>query len=267
MFLSLLTTVLYLVSGLGLLSRLRSPDSFAAGLPRAALLGPVLIALLLHGWLLYQGMFSPAGLNVGFFAVLSLVGWLVSLLLVLATLSQPVEMLGAFVYPFTALTVLLLAFNPTGHYLTGQLDAGLKLHILLSILAYSLLSIAAVQAALLYIQDSHLHNKHPGGFIRALPPLETMETLLFRMIGLGFLVLSLSLLSGGFYLDDIFSQHLVHKTVLSLLAWLIFAILLWGRWQFGWRGRIAIRWIISGFVILMLAYFGSKFVIELILQR
>jgi ABC-type uncharacterized transport system permease subunit len=94
-----------------------------------------------------------------------------------------------------------------------------------------------------------------------------METLLFRMIGLGFVTLSLSLISGAFYLDDIFGQHLAHKTVLSVLAWLIFAILLWGRWQFGWRGRTAIRWTITGFVILMLAYFGSKFVIQLILQR
>jgi ABC-type uncharacterized transport system permease subunit len=267
MLISLFTAVLYLLSGLGLVSKLRNPTSFAASLPRSVLLGPVVLALLIHGWLLYQGMFSPAGLNVGLFAVLSLVGWLVSLLLVVVSLSQPVEMLGAIVFPFTAFTVLLLAYNPVGHYLTLQLDAGLKLHILLSILAYSLLSIAAVQAALLYIQDHHLHNKHPGGFIRALPPLETMETLLFRMIGLGFVTLSLSLISGAFYLDDIFGQHLAHKTVLSVLAWLIFAILLWGRWQFGWRGRTAIRWTITGFVILMLAYFGSKFVIQLILQR
>lgn len=267
MLVSLLITVLYLLSGLGLFAKLRNPASIAASLPRIALLGPAMLAVLLHGWLLYQGMVSSEGLNVGFFDVLSLVGWLVSLLLILATLSQPVEMLGAVVFPLAALTVLLLAFNPAGHYLTGQIDVGLKLHILLSILAYSLLSIAAVQAALLYIQDSHLHNKHPGGFIRSLPPLETMEILLFRMIGLGFVVLSLSLLSGGFYLNDILGQHLVHKTVLSVLAWLIFAILLWGRWQFGWRGRTAIRWTITGFVILMLAYFGSKFVIQVILQR
>lgn len=264
---SILIIGLYLLTGLWLFGKLRGNTSFSAGLPRPVLFAPVMIALLLHGWLIYQGLFSEAGMNVGFFAVLSLVGWLVSLLLVLAILSQPIETLGIFVFPFTALTVLLLVFNPEGHYLSHQLHAGLRLHILLSILAYSLLSIAAVQAALLYIQDSHLHNKHPGGFIRSLPPLETMETLLFRMIGLGFIVLSLSLLSGVFYLEDIFQPGLVHKTVLAVLAWLVFAILLWGRWQFGWRGRVAIRWTITGFVILMLAYFGSKFVIQLILQR
>ena len=94
-----------------------------------------------------------------------------------------------------------------------------------------------------------------------------MENLLFQMIGLGFIILSISLLSGLFYLENILAQHLVHKTVLSVVAWIIFGILLFGRWRFGWRGRTAIRLTISGFIMLMLAYFGSKFVIELILQR
>ena len=81
------------------------------------------------------------------------------------------------------------------------------------------------------------------------------------------MTLTISLLSGLFYLEDILAQHLVHKTILSFGAWLLFGILLWGRFQFGWRGRTAIRWTISGFVFLMLAYFGSKFVIELVIQR
>ena len=87
------------------------------------------------------------------------------------------------------------------------------------------------------------------------------------MIGSGFALLSAGLLTGIFFLEDIFAQHLVHKTVLSIVAWLVFGILLWGRWRFGWRGRTAIRWTLSGFVVLLLAYFGSKFVLELILQR
>jgi ABC-type uncharacterized transport system permease subunit len=91
-----------------------------------------------------------------------------------------------------------------------------------------------------------------------------METLLFRIIALGYILLSLSLLSGVTYIDDIFAQHLVHKTVLSFAAWVVFAILLWGRWRFGWRGRTAVRWTLSGFGVLMLAYFGSKLVLEFI---
>ena len=120
---------------------------------------------------------------------------------------------------------------------------------------------------LLAIQDRHLHNRQPGGFIRALPPLQVMEALLFQMIGVGYVLLTLALLTGILFLEDIFAQHLVHKTVLSIIAWLVFGILLWGRWHFGWRGRVAIRWTIGGFIFLMLAYFGSKFVLELILNR
>jgi ABC-type uncharacterized transport system permease subunit len=125
---------------------------------------------------------------------------------------------------------------------------------------------ASVQAILLSIQDHHLRNRHPGGFIRALPPLQTMEALLIEMIGLGFLLLTFALASGLAFLDDIFAQHLVHKTILSILAWLVFGTLLWGRFKFGWRGRKTLIGTQVGFVVLALAYFGSKFVIELILS-
>ncbi len=134
-------------------------------------------------------------------------------------------------------------------------------------LAYSLLSIAAIQSIVLALQDRRLRHKHPGGLTGALPPLQVMESLLFQMIGLGFIFLSLSLLSGIVYLEDIFAQHLVHKTVLSIVAWAVFGVLLWGRWHSGWRGRTAIRWTLGGFVLLLLAYFGSKLVLELILGR
>ena len=143
----------------------------------------------------------------------------------------------------------------------------LEAHILISIFAYSFLSIAAVQAILLSIQNKHLHNQHPGGFIRALPPLQTMESLMFQMLAMGFVLQSFSLISGFIFLDDMFAQHLVHKTILSIIAWIIFAVLLWGRWKFGWRGKIAIRWTLGGFVSLLLAYLGSKMVLEIMLGR
>ncbi len=262
--LALITAVLYCLAGWWLWQRLRRGGSET---PLIRHLWPALVALLLHTVLVWRGLFAPEGLNVELFTILGLVGWLVAGLLSAATLSLPVASLGIVVYPVAALSAIGLALAPAGHYLSAELDFGLRAHILLSILAYSLLSIAAVQAALLYVQDSHLHRHQPGGFIRALPPLETMEKLLFGMIGLGFAVLTLSLASGAFYLEDIFGQHLVHKTVLSVIAWLIFAVLLFGRWRFGWRGRVAIRWAIGGFIVLMLAYFGSKFVIELLLGK
>ena len=94
-----------------------------------------------------------------------------------------------------------------------------------------------------------------------------METLLFEMIGTGFVLLTLALASGFAFLEDMFAQHLVHKTVLSILGWVVFGTLLLGRHRYGWRGRTAIIWTLSGYVMLILAYFGSKAVLELILQR
>lgn len=228
----------------------------------AALLGVVLHGLILHGDILVAG-----GLNLTFFNMLSLIGWLVALIVMLSALRQPIENLGIAALPLAALAVLLHHVVPVETVAPTAISAGVKTHVLLSIFSYSLLSIAAAQAVLLAVQDKHLRNRHPGGYIRALPPLQTMETLLFRMIGLGYLLLSLALVTGAMFLENIYAQHLVHKTVLSIVAWVVFAVLLYGRWKFGWRGRTAIRWTISGFVVLMLAYFGSKLVLELILQR
>ena len=97
--------------------------------------------------------------------------------------------------------------------------------------------------------------------------LQTMESLMFQMLAIGFTLLTLALVTGILFLEDIFAQHLVYKTFLSIAAWGIFSILLWGRWTFGWRGRKAIRWTLSGFGLLILAYFGSKLVLEIILDR
>lgn len=264
--LNLIPAILYLCCGSLLFVKLTQAGKLAFVSKRHILILAA-IAILFHGFMLYQNLFTHTGLDIHFYNVLSLVAWLVALLLTLTAITMRIECLGIIVFPFAAM-MLLLNFLPAESHLLGyHIKSGMLIHILFSILAYSLLSIAAVQALLLYIQDTHLHNKHPGGFVRALPPLETMEILLFRIIGLGFIVLSVALLSGMFYLENIFAQHIVHKTILSLVAWLLFAVLLWGRWQFGWRGRVAIRWTYSGFILLMLAYFGSKFVIELVLNR
>jgi ABC-type uncharacterized transport system permease subunit len=223
--------------------------------------------LLLHGIFLYRELFSAGGINLGFFTAVSLAAWTVVGLLLVSSLSKPVENLAILALPLAALAVLLDLRFPAGQMLSESGGWALRVHVLTSILAYSLLTLASAQAILLAVQDTHLRRHHPGGFIRALPPLQTMESLLFEMISLGFVMLSVSLLTGFLYLEDMFAQHLVHKTVLSIVAWLTFATLLWGRYRFGWRGRKAIRWTLVGFVVLMLAYFGSKAVIELVLRR
>jgi ABC-type uncharacterized transport system permease subunit len=223
--------------------------------------------VLLHAIMLYVGMAAAGGINFGFFYAFSLAAWTIAILLLLSAISKPVENLGIVLLPLAAITVLLALRYPEARLLDPQASWGLKLHVLVSLLAYSLLAIGSVQAILLAVQDRHLRTHHPGGFIRALPPLQTMESLLFEMITLGFVLLSASLVSGFYFLEDMFAQKLAHKTVLSILAWFAFGVLLWGRWRFGWRGRTAIRWTLTGFVVLALGYFGSKAVLELILAR
>jgi len=257
---------LYTVSGLLLAMRLwRGVESTPAAKTGILTLG--LGAVILHAALLYNGILTQGGLNLGIFNAASLIGWLMALLLLIAATRQPVENLGIVLLPLAALTLGLDRFFASEHLVHTANPWELDAHILISVVAYSLLSIAALQAILLAIQDHHLRNRHPGGFIRALPPLQTMEILLFRMIGIGFVMLSLALLSGIIFLKDIFAQHLAHKTILSIVAWLVFAVLLWGRQRYGWRGRIAIRYTLSGFILLMLAYFGTKLVFELVLHR
>jgi len=226
-----------------------------------------LAGLVLHTWLIYDAIFSQAGLNLAFFNALALAAWTVVTLLLISNLTKPVENLGILVLPVAALTLFLEARYPSQGFMHEATGWPIKIHVLLSMLAYSLLTLASVQAILLAVQDHHLHSRQPAGFLRALPPLQTMESLLFEMIGAGFVLLTLALASGFAFLEDMFAQHLVHKTVLSTLGWLVFGTLLLGRLRYGWRGRTAIIWTLSGFVILVLAYFGSKAVLELILQR
>ena len=257
-----LAIFLYLVAAILLGSRLRKQVTTNASKWKSLL--PAIVAVILHVWVLVEYIFTEEGLNLGVYNALSLVTWLISVLLIASATKRPTENLGIIAFPGTALA-LALENTFTASRITETLGSPIEIHILTSIAAYSLLSIAAVQAILLTIQDYHLRNKHPGGFIRALPPLQTMEKLLFQMIGVGFALQCLSLLTGFIFLENMFAQHLAHKTVLSIIGWAVFATLLWGRWRFGWRGKKAIRWTLSGFAVLALAYIGSKIVQEVIL--
>lgn len=267
MTLSIVCITFYILAAAILLKHSKNNANDTSSTPKINLLLPGLAAIMLHAFILFKyNLYTPHGLDLSVFTVLSLVSWITASFLIIAALRQPVECLAIVVFPFAAIMLVLRMMSEQHHYIT-QISNGLETHILLSIIAYSVLSIAAVQSLLLYIQDYHLHNKQPGGFISALPSLETMEILLFKMIALGFILLTVSLASGIPYLEDIHQQHLTHKIILSCIAWFVFAVLLWGRWKFGWRGQTAIRWTLGGFVLLMLAYFGSSLVLQVILQR
>ena len=263
--LSPIASLIYIAVGILLGVRLVKGIQSPTGKRLMVSLGSV--GLILHAIVLYHNVFNPAGVNLGFFNALSLLSGIIVLLLVIAATSEPVENLGIAIFPLAGIAVVLEQIFPSHDILTEHEAIKLDVHILISILAYSVLSIAAVQAILLAIQNKQLHDRRILGFVRALPPLETMENLMFQMIGLGFVLMTLSLVTGILYLKDMFAQHLAHKTILSITAWLVYAILLWGRWRHGWRGKTAIRWTLGGFASLLLAYFGSKLVLELILKR
>jgi ABC-type uncharacterized transport system permease subunit len=181
---------------------------------------------------------------------------------------RPIDNLGVIVLPLAALAVFGEWLHPTQAtiVLTSRAQS---IHIIVALVAYSLLLIATVQSVLLLMQENKLRHKHPGGFLRALPPMQTMEEVMFQLIALGFALLTVTLVSGVFFSERVFGTafKLTHHIVLAALGWVVYAWLLIGRWRFGWRGRPAVLWTIGGFALLLLGYFGTKFVLEVILHR
>ncbi len=232
-------------------------------LPKLTWLG----TLLLHCIALAVVLFTATGLNLNFQNAISVVVWFIALLLFFSSWRHPLGSLALVVLPALALVLTISLTHLGSHAQIVPGNLGLQWHILSSLLSFSVLTLGAAQALLLAYQEKRLRRHHLAGWVLRLPPMQYMEELLFQLIGVGFALLTLSLLSGWFFLEDIFAQHLVHKTVLSIIAWVIFAVLLTGRLTRGWRGRTAIRWTLWGYMLLVVAYFGSKLVLEIILRR
>jgi ABC-type uncharacterized transport system permease subunit len=207
------------------------------------------------------------GMDLGFFNVLALTGWLMALVGLSAFLKTGFASLGIVLFPFAGGSLLLAELLDGDVFLLSGGSWPLYTHILVSMLAYSLFAVAALQALVLALRERRLRRGDAGGMLSALPPLQEMERYIFQLIGTGFALLTLALFTGLIFVHNLLSQHLIQKTVLSLISWAVFAVLLWGRWRYGWRGRTAIRWTLGGFVVLMLAYFGVKLVLELIQGR
>jgi ABC-type uncharacterized transport system permease subunit len=233
---------------------------------RSTLMSLAVLAVCLHGLSVLQMVFTSDGLNLGFYQVSSLIFWVMCTVLVLSCLKMPVENLFAILFPLAALSITCSVMFRSGYQPQEDIPQAIGWHILLSILAYSILTIATVQALALALQDKLLKQKRLEGIIAVLPPLQTMEALLFEMLHAGLTLLTLSLATGFLFFENIMEQHLAHKMVLSSIAWLTYAILVFGRHRWGWRGKTAIHWALGGFVALMLSYFGSKFVLEILLS-
>jgi ABC-type uncharacterized transport system permease subunit len=223
----------------------------------------LLLACVSHAYLL-SDLWQTDGVFFGLASSVSFVAWVVATLLFVTSLSKPIHALGIIIYPLTALALLFsLAFPDTQNKL---IEVSIAAHVFFSISAYALLAIAVCQSVLLNIQERLLHEHHINTFINKLPPLQTMEDFLFQTLKMGCLLLTLSLASGFAFIDDFATQQLTAKTILSFLAWLVFAGLIIGHNIFGWRGKYATLATQIGFIVLVLAYFGTKFVLERLLS-
>ncbi len=226
------------------------------------------LGAVLHALSLVHAIDTPAGWDANFVNMLSLAALLIIATLVAVAAAWPRAAQACIVAaPGAALSVALQWLVPMDSLILGHISAAARLHIVSSLLAYSLLSIAAISALTLAAQDYALRHPRLVRRLEFLPPLTMIETIMFRLILAGWLLLTLSLGSGLVFVDNLFAQHLVHKTSLSILSWLLFGLLLLGRWRLGWRGRRAVRWTLIAMAILALAYFGSKLVLEVMLDR
>lgn len=237
-----------------------SPQSFwlRLGLPAT---------LLAHGALLYVSVLGEGDIRLGFGNSVSTVFWLAALMYWASSHGAPLARVQSWVTGLAGVGTLFMAVFTTAHVIPNSQTLALRAHLVVAFLAYGLLAVAALHALLMTILEKQLHRG--AAMVGAVPPLLTLEAVLFRTIGVGFGLLTLALSSGILFSEELFGQplQLTHKVVLGILSWLVFGGLLLGRHFRGWRGRTALWWTITGFTLLLLAYLGTQFVLEVVLGR
>lgn len=265
----------YALLGLSQARRLLREDSVEqiGQTARLCLLG----ALALHGAALWLSLLPDEQLFIGWALALSVAVWLGLVVYWLESFFVQIDGLQLLLIPTALLVTLLAALFPQGIVVPHAGNAWLRAHLVISLAAYGLITIAALQAMLMALLDRHLRQPPKPNAQRSLlarvldvqPPLLVQERLLFRVIGVGFIVLTLAVVTGSVASLSLTGRLLPfdHKTVFTLLSWGTFGGLLLGRRLQGWRGRVALRWTLTGFVFLILAYTGSRFVLEVILHR
>lgn len=258
---ALIAALAYIVAAWLLSRRLREADRGPRSVPLA--IGAVAVAAHAAG---HAAAFSSLGPDLHFVSSLSLATLLVAALATAISALRPVEAIGIVAYPIAAASAI--AFGSHAHVAAAaNPEWQIALHVVLALLAFATLSIAALIAIMLELQERALRQRRIAAVMRAFPPLSLVEGLLFHLIAAGFALLTATVLTGVLFIHDWFAQHLVHKTVLTLAAWLIFGVLLFGHRRWGWRGIRAARFTLAGITLLLLGFLGSKFVLEVLLQR
>jgi ABC-type uncharacterized transport system permease subunit len=246
-----------------------APVAPGFGLPAGAAAWLLPAALLLHAWLGWQDVVTADGLDLSFANAVSVVAGLIAAVAWVSGLLATLPAIGTVVLPVAAAASLLPALFSSPHRFEYGGAPLATAHVAVALVSYAIFLVAALQALVLMGLEKRLHQRLPDPEAAALPPLLTLERFLFRLVAVGFVLLTVTLASGMLFTEQLFGKplQLTHKSVFSVLGWLTFGALLFGRWRYGWRGRVALRWIIAGTVFVFLAYLGYKFVLEVILGR
>ncbi len=266
--LAVIAAILYFTGG-AMLSRRLFGSTPAVAPVFSIEMAVAFIAMIIQGILLYLIIIARPGLSLSLVQAASFASWMTVLLFLLLVIWKRLKTLGVFVLPLAGFCVLLTAIwsEPAGSQ--GGQSTMATLHLLVALLAYGFLALAVAQAMLLQIQENQLRHGRPGHKLGTMPAVETMENTMFTLIVIGFLLLTIALASGAFFSEQMYGRALVfnHHIVLSICAWLSFGTLLVGRFVRGWRGQRATLWTCFGFGLLVLAYFGTRLVLEVILGR
>lgn len=233
--------------------------------------GQILLAaaLLLHGIAIFHAIVRADGLDFSFANALSLVAGLAVLAAWLTGVLRTLPRVAAVILPVAAVCALLPPLAESPHRIAFASEPLAAAHIAVALCAYALFVVVAMQALVTTGLEKRLHRGLPDGTSRGVPPLLTLERYMFRLLAVGFVLLTLTLASGIMFSEQLFGKPVTftHKNVFSVAGWLAFAVLLFGRWRYGWRGRTALKWILGGTLLLVLGYLGSKFVSEMLLRR
>ena len=224
-----------------------------------------LAAIALHILLLKNLILGGIGQNLSILNVASMISVLIAGITTIAMLKMRVWFLLPVVYSFAAINLLAATFLPGAFITHLETHPAVLLHISLALFSYSTLMIATLYAIQLAWLDHKLKNKKSLAINPNIPPLMMVERQLFKIILVGNSLLTVTLLSGYVFIHDWLIQGKTHKAVLSLMAWAVYSVLLWGHYQRGWRGRSVVWFSLIGAFLLTLAYFGSRFVKEVII--
>lgn len=229
----------------------------------------IALAIIAQGSALYLAVFDQGGMRFSFSLALATMCWLAAAAYWAENFRLRLEALQPLILGIAGASSMLPIVFAKSHLLAHAGNLGFRLHFIAAMLAYSLFALSALHAAFLNFAERQLHRRHVSRGLNGLPPILSLEDLLFRMILAGFVLLTIAVGSGVFFSEAIYEKPLSfdHKTLFALISWGVFAALLLGRWRFGWRGKRAQRWLLAGFIALILAYVGSRFVLEAILQR